>query len=71
MSPDDFEAGVIRYADSYRASEYSVWGPNSNSAAAYPLIMLGATLPQVQEGWYYGAQALHYYENHVCTTCGQ
>ena len=62
MSQEDFEAVVMRDASSYRASGYNYWGPNSNSAAGYPLIMNGAMLPDVKEGWASGAVALDYWK---------
>ena len=48
MSAKAFAEGVIRLGDSYSAARYSnLIGPNSNSAAAFPLHVLGATVPSI------------------------
>jgi len=62
MSQKEFEDAVISDGQAYRAGSYSAYsGPNSNSAAAYPLIMNGAKLPAVQEGLLFGARQLDYW----------
>jgi hypothetical protein len=62
MSQSEFETAVISDAEAYRAGRYAPWeGPNSNSAAGYPLIINGATLPAVNEGWLYGPRNLDYW----------
>jgi hypothetical protein len=51
VSSADFDQAVIDSADRYRAPNYRLGGqtgPNSNSAAAFPIIESGAQLPQVQ-----------------------
>jgi hypothetical protein len=57
----DFEKSVADWARRYRAPYYdAINGPNSNSAAAFPLIMSGAELPSVQQGML-GAWQLSYW----------
>jgi hypothetical protein len=58
---EDFEKCVADWANRYRAPYYdAINGPNSNSAAAFPLIMSGAELPNVQQG-ILGAWQLNYW----------
>jgi hypothetical protein len=50
MTPKQFADTVTRLGNSYQAnpSTYNLFrGPNSNSAAAFPLYRSGATVPQV------------------------
>ena len=50
MSQEDFEASVIYYGQRYRSPTggYGFYfGPNSNTAAAFPIIMSGAVLPSI------------------------
>jgi hypothetical protein len=68
MSQSDFDAAVIRDARAYRIAPelYSVWGPNSNSAAAYPIFINGGSLPAptTMPGWPYGAVGLDYWDKY-------
>jgi len=58
MSARQFADSVIFYGSSYQAPRYGLMlGPNSNSAAAYPLFHAGAQVPNVPR-----APALHYYD---------
>jgi len=46
MSARQFANTVIRFAESYRSvTSYRFYGPNSNSAAAFPLYGAGAQVP--------------------------
>ncbi len=48
LSATAFRELVIQYGDSYRAKGYgNRFGPNSNSAAAFPLFEAGAPVPNV------------------------
>jgi hypothetical protein len=61
MTQDGFEKSVLDWANRYRAPYYDpIIGPNSNSAVAFPLIMSGAELPNVQQGML-GARGLGYW----------
>jgi hypothetical protein len=61
MTSEEYDAAVIREAQQYRADSYGlVYGPNSNSAAAYPIIMNGGTIPTVP----WGALQLDYWSTH-------
>jgi hypothetical protein len=60
---EEFERSIVDFAERYRAPYYDlVIGPNSNSAAAYPLVMSGAELPNVQRGLL-GAWGLGYWSS--------
>lgn len=65
MSQADYDAAVMQQAQSYQTPNYRFFdGPNSNSAAAYPIIMTGGSLPAVTPGLYgrgFGARALDYW----------
>jgi hypothetical protein len=51
QTQESFEKSVVDWANRYRAPSYDLMiGPNSNSAVAFPLIMSGAELPNVQQG---------------------
>jgi hypothetical protein len=57
MSQQDYDEMVMKYADSYRAPTYKLFsGPNSNSAAVYPIIRAGGSVPDTS--W---APALKYW----------
>jgi RHS repeat-associated protein len=57
VSAADFRKRVIQLGDGYRAVRYSnLRGPNSNSAAAFPLYRAGAEVPNVPR-----TPFLHYY----------
>jgi hypothetical protein len=59
-SQERFDDCVINEARSYQADSYSAfWGPNSNSAAAFPLIQCGGQPPNVS-----GAVAIDYWRHH-------
>jgi hypothetical protein len=61
VTQEYFEKSVVDWANRYRAPYYElIVGPNSNSAVAFPLIMSGAELPNVQQGPL-GAQGLGYW----------
>lgn len=48
----------MSYANTYQASTYRLFsGPNSNSAAAFPLYQAGASAPDV-----WNAPVLQYYQ---------
>jgi len=62
-SQKGFEKSVVDWANRYRAPYYDlIVGPNSNSAVAFPLIMSGAELPNVQQG-ILGAWGLGYWSS--------
>jgi hypothetical protein len=63
MSQEQYDTAVINLAQSYEATNY--WphpdlgiGPNSNSAAAFPIHVLGGSLPWIGPP---GAPGLNYY----------
>lgn len=48
VTPKAFREQVIGFGDSYSAVRYSnIIGPNSNSAAAFPLFRSGAQVPDI------------------------
>jgi hypothetical protein len=63
MSPADYDAAVITLAQNYKATGYFFHPdlidiPNSNSAAAFPIHVLGGNLPWIGPP---GAPGLNYY----------
>ena len=61
VTQEDFEKSVVDWANRYKAPYYDlIVGPNSNSAVAFPLIMSGAEVPNVQQGMF-GARGLGYW----------
>ncbi|MBI3452738.1 MAG: hypothetical protein HY057_07925 [Rhodospirillales bacterium] len=58
ISQKDFDALVIGHANSYRAPTYRMLsGPNSNSAATYPIYKSGGSVPTIPR-----APAIDYWE---------
>ncbi len=69
MSPQSFDQQVIRNAEGYRAGTYRMFtGPNSNSAAAYPIYRAGGAIPEVPR-----APALRYWPDvdRCCSSMGR
>jgi len=65
MSKADYDAAVMQQAQSYQTPNYLLYdGPNSNSAAAFPIIMSGGSLPTITQGWGFGARAVDYWITH-------
>jgi hypothetical protein len=65
LTSKQFDGLVIELAGSYQAPTYQLYiGPNSNSAAAFPLIMLGVPLSPINGGWLLGTPALNYWDTH-------
>jgi hypothetical protein len=59
MSEEAYDAAVIALAERYQARLYDlVFGPNSNSAVAAPIIQLGGSLPAIPN-----APGLTYYRD--------
>ena len=57
MTGREFADSVIQYGNTYRAHRYGlILGPNSNSAAAYPILRSGGVIPDVPR-----APALNYW----------
>jgi RHS repeat-associated protein len=58
-----WDTAVIRAASSYRATNYdAILGPNSNSAATYPIIVNGGQVPNIREGWLFGPRGIDYWQ---------
>jgi hypothetical protein len=71
VSQEEFEKSVEDYAKGYVGWTYNPYaGPNSNSAAAFPLIMSGAIVPYIPMGTL-GAWQISYWSSHeyVCPGC--
>jgi hypothetical protein len=65
MSSKEFDDLVIQNANTYHGPSYSIGGPNSNSAAALPIIASGGTVPEITGPWQLGAPALdHWLRNY-------
>ena len=66
MSQQDFDQAVMKAADSYQAPYYSpIAGPNSNSAAGFPIIISGGQIPRMVDPSPFGGVQLNYWKWHL------